>query len=105
MVINGQRSVVYCKRKSEEVRYTNQMAEVDLAELPKNVLSRRKIGPILAFSVKIRAEFAELDVLRDRADHRIYFVDLNPTPCGPPLILSSQETESAFKHIQDFLKT
>jgi hypothetical protein len=104
VVINGQLPVVYRKRKSEEVRYTNETAEVDLAQSPKNVLSGAEIGRILALSSKMRAEFAELDVLRDRADQRIYCVDLNPTPYGPPVGLPSQETETALNQVREFLK-
>ena len=104
VVIDGLLPVVYRKRKSEEVRYTNETAEVDLAQSPKNVLSGAEIGQILALSSKMRAEFAELDVLRDRADQRIYCVDLNPTPYGPPVGLPSQETETALNQVREFLK-
>lgn len=104
VIIDGLLPVVYRKRKSEEVRYTNETAEVDLAQSPKNVLSGAEIGQILALSSKMRAEFAELDVLRDRADQRIYCVDLNPTPYGPPVGLPSQEMETALNQVREFLK-
>ena len=84
VVINGQVPVVYRKRKTDEVRYTNETAEVDLAKSPKTVFSEAEMRQIGSLSAKMRAEFAELDVLRDRQDGRIYCVDLNPTPYGPP---------------------
>jgi len=91
VVIDGQVPMVYRKRKSEEVRFTNETAEVDLVESPKNVLFEPEMAQILALSSKMRAEFAELDVLRDCQDGRIYCVDLNPTPYGPPSGLSSED--------------
>jgi len=103
VVIDGQLPVVYRKRKSQDVRYTNETAEVDLAKSPKTVLSDAEIAQILAISVKMCAEFAELDVLRDRQDGRIYCVDLNPTPYGPPAGLAERERSRALKQIQALL--
>ena len=95
VVIHGEVPVVYRKRKAGAVRYTNETAEVDLAESPETVLSESEIDQIAALSAKMCAEFAELDVLRDRQDGRIYCVDLNPTPYGPPAGLSAEDSEKA----------
>ena len=103
VVIDGQLPVVYRKRKSQDVRYTNETAEVDLAKSPKSVLSEVEIAQILAISARMCAEFAELDVLRDRQDGRIHCVDLNPTPYGPPAGLPEPEKSRALHQIQAFL--
>jgi len=95
VVIQGEVPVVYHKRKAGAVRYTNETAEVDLAESPEIVLSGSEIDQIVSLSAKMCAEFAELDVLRDRQDGRIYCVDLNPTPYGPPSGLSAEDSEKA----------
>ena len=95
VVIHGEVPVVYRKRKAGAVRYTNETAEVDLAESPETVLSESEIDQIGSLSAKMCAEFAELDVLRDRQDGRIYCVDLNPTPYGPPSGLSAEDSEKA----------
>lgn len=97
VVIQGEVPVVYRKRKSGEVRYTNETAEVDLAESPKAVLSEAEIAQIASLSAKMCAEFAELDVLRDRQDGRVYCVDLNPTPFGPPTGLVGSPRMSAIQ--------
>ena len=99
VVIHGEVPVVYRKRKSGEVRYTNETAEVDLAGSPKTVLSEGEIDQITSLSAKMCAEFAELDVLRDRQDGRIYCVDLNPTPYGPPAGLNETDRADAFQQI------
>ena len=103
VVINGQVPVVYRKRKSGEVRYTNETAELDLTKSPKTVLSEVEMDQIVSLSSKMRAEFAELDVLRDRQDGRIYCVDLNPTPYGPPAGLKEADRAVALRLIVDWL--
>ena len=103
VVINGQVPVVYRKRKSGEVRYTNETVEVDLAASPKTVLSEEEMVQIASSSTKIRADFADLDILRDRQDGRIYCVDLNPTPYGPPAGLSKGQKAQATMLIQHAL--
>ena len=103
VVINGQVPVVYPKRKSGEVRYTNETAEVALAKSPKNVFSEAEMDQILSLSVKMCAEFAELDVLRDRQDGRIYCVDLNPTPYGPSAGLKEADRADALQQTVGWL--
>ena len=103
VVINGQVPVVYRKRKSGEVRYTNETAELDLTKSPKTVFSEAEMDQIVSLSSKMRAEFAELDVLRDRQDGRIYCVDLNPTPYGPPAGLKEADRAVALRLIVDWL--
>jgi hypothetical protein len=103
VVIDGQLPVVYRKRKSQDVRYTNETAEVDLATSPKSVLSDAEIAQILAISARMCAEFAELDVLRDRQDGRIYCVDLNPTPYGPPAGIKEMDRIVAIESVKDLL--
>jgi hypothetical protein len=39
---------------------------------------------------EMRLDFGELDVLRDRHDGRIYVVDVNRTPWGPPRTLGTR---------------
>ena len=105
VVINGHVPVVYQKRKTGEVRYTNETAEVDLVESPKSVLSEAEIAQIASLSAKMCAEFAELDVLRDRQDGRIYCVDLNPTPYGPPAGLGQDFRQRALDKVRNALRS
>jgi len=43
---------------------------------------------LLEFARVGGADYADLDVLRDRGSGRLYVVDFNPTPAGPPLNLA-----------------
>lgn len=46
-------------------------------------LSDAEVAKILEFCGRMGLEYGELDILRDRADGRIYIVDANKTPHGP----------------------
>ena len=105
VVIHGEVPVIYLKRKSGEVRYTNETAEVDLAESPETVLSELEIDQIVSLSAQMRAEFAELDVLRDRQVGRIYCVDLNSTPYGPPAGLIEPDQKKAIEKSADCIQS
>ena len=39
---------------------------------------------ILLFCRRMGLDYGELDMLRDREDGRLYIVDVNNTPFGPP---------------------
>ena len=104
VVIAGQLPLVYRKRKTEDVRYTNETVEVDLVKSPKSVFSVAEIGKILSISAKMCAEFAELDILRNREDGRIYCVDLNPTPYGPPAGLTAMERNESAMVVSEVIR-
>jgi hypothetical protein len=40
-------------------------------------------------------DYGELDLLRDRGDGRIYVVDVNSTPWGPPNHISEDQSRIA----------
>lgn len=103
VVIQGQVPVVYLKRKSEAVRFTNETSEVELVESPENVLFEAEMDQIASLSAKMCSEFAELDILRDRGDGRIYCVDLNPTPYGPPAGLDPDGKRVAVSRVSGVL--
>ena len=56
---------------SAAVRFTNETRDVTFGFFVKNDLSDAENDQILTFSVKVRAEFAESDILHDRKNHRI----------------------------------
>ena len=51
-----------------------------------DVLTAREVAGIRQFSRAMGLDYAELDVLRDRVDGRIFIVDANPTPWAPEVI-------------------
>lgn len=80
-VYGGQIPLVYLKYRPPHDRYKS----VSHSEIkrPSEVFSAGEIEKILQFASQMGVDFAELDVLRDNGDGRIYIVDVNNTPSGP----------------------
>ncbi|MGQ9610172.1 MAG: hypothetical protein ACUVWN_12795 [bacterium] len=73
-------------------KHTNTKATI--VEVDR-VLSKDELNNIYHFCEKIGMDYGELDVLRDRDDGRIYIVDANNTPSGPPSPISEEEGKVA----------
>lgn len=72
---------------------TNRFKSFDRAEIvdTESVLTAEEISRLLELVGKLGIQFGEMDVLRDINDGRIYVVDANHTPSGPPRTLSDEE--------------
>lgn len=81
--ICGEFPVVYAKFKLAKSPFTNETSHVELRKVHAEFsqIELRKMGDLL---VKMGVDTAEIDVLRDAVDGRIFVVDVNPTPWGPP---------------------
>ncbi|MEZ5920672.1 MAG: hypothetical protein R3C60_04885 [Parvularculaceae bacterium] len=99
-VVGGKAPFVYLKRRSRDLRFSNENHRVDLAPTDA-LLSIEEQEKIAAFAKAMALDFGGLDVLRDRADGRIYIVDANKTDMGPPSALSSQDKLKAMRGIAD----
>ncbi len=95
-VVGGQIPFVYLKRRQRDGRFTNDNDRVDMTS-PDAVLSTEEQALILKFAQSMKLDFGGLDVLRDRADGRIYIVDVNKTDMGPPSALSSKNKLAAIR--------
>jgi hypothetical protein len=69
--------------------------------LPGEIYSATEIEHLLAFAQLIGLEYGELDVLRDRESGRIYVLDANRTPYGPPRKLAAAEADRAARWMAD----
>jgi hypothetical protein len=74
---------VYVKNRPVESRFANKNTKCTIAPTHQ-VLSQTEVGKIIDFCKLMRLDYGELDVLRDREDNKIYIVDVNNTPIGPP---------------------
>ena len=63
-------------------------------------ISPLSAGPS-AFTAAMGLDFGGLDILRDRADGRIYIVDANKTDMGPPSALASNDKLKAMRGLAD----
>jgi len=99
-VVGGKAPFVYLKRRTRDLRFSNENHRVDIA--PADVLlSGDEQGKIADFADAMGLDFGGLDVLRNREDGRIYIVDANKTDMGPPSALSAPDKVKAMRGIAD----
>lgn len=94
VVMGSSIPVVYHKFKKMEERFTNVVDHSALSDTDSN-FSKQEQEFILNFCKRIGADFCELDVLRNSNDQRIYIIDVNKTPYGPPAGLTPGENKKA----------
>ncbi len=95
VIHRGRLPLVYRKFRPTETRYSNTNERAELCQ-PEGVFSVDERVQLLRFAEKIGMDFGEADVLRDRNSGKIYVVDANNTPTGPPNGLSEQDSARAF---------
>lgn len=86
VVVGDALPVVYVKRRPASDRFGQGPATARLAGA-LDVMDADEAAGILRVCAHMGLEMGELDVLRDRADGRLYVVDANRTPWGPPRAL------------------
>ncbi|MEQ8751054.1 MAG: hypothetical protein RIC52_14900 [Amphiplicatus sp.] len=99
-VVGGKIPFVYLKRRTRELRFSNDNHRVDLVDADA-MLSKQEQAQIAGFASAMALDFGGLDVLRDRADGRIYIVDANKTDMGPPSALSGLNKLKAMRGLAD----
>ena len=85
--------LVYLKYRPLESRFSNINSLVRLAE-PAAVFSPAELEKIVSMARQMGMDCGEFDVLRDK-DGRIYVVDTNNTPNGPPNGLPESDSKMA----------
>lgn len=93
-IIAGHIPLVYCKFKRAEVRFTNAVHRSELY-MPNEKFKEEELTLIAAMASAMGADFCEFDVLRDNQSGRIYVIDVNKTPYGPPRGLTSADSARA----------
>lgn len=94
---------VYIKNRKKNIRFKNENHVVWMEEVEKR-FSKNEIRKIIHFSRRIHLDYGELDVLRDRYSGKIYIVDVNPTPYGPPNHLVDSDIPRAIKSMASAFK-
>lgn len=93
-VMGDELPIAYRKLKTWDKRFTNDTVAAERIA-PDAAFSREEQANILALVKRMRIDFCEVDVLRDRADGRIYLIDVNTTPYGPPAGLPKAERRAS----------
>lgn len=85
-VIGGRVVAVWVKRRTAAGRFQPLNVAAELFA-PEAIFSPAELASIAAFAAAMGADWAGLDVLRDRPSGRIYIVDVNKTDAGPIIAL------------------
>jgi hypothetical protein len=93
-VIGQNIPLVYKKFKTIKKRFTNDVFRSELCDLNEH-FSPEEQSQILEFAHLMHVDFAELDVLRDNSSGKIYIIDVNTTPYGPPAGLPKEDSKKA----------
>lgn len=94
---------VYLKYRPISERFQNTTVKTEM-KTTTEVLSTSEIEQINAFCIASNLDFGELDVLRDRNSGKIYIVDVNNTPFGPPANIEKVEGKQALQRIAFYFK-
>ncbi|MFW5767099.1 MAG: hypothetical protein ACOCXO_01905 [Bacteroidota bacterium] len=97
-VVRGCLDFVYLKRRYKSERFLNTTYNTEVKNI-NDVLSGEEVSKLNAFCLESGLDFGELDVLRDNEDGRIYVVDVNNTPQGPPANTARKEAKLALQKI------
>ncbi len=85
-MVAGRPVVVFRKQREVTRRFANANAAVTMTT-PQTVFSQDEQACLSAFAQRLGLDWGGLDVLRDRAEGRLYIVDANKTDMGPPTAL------------------
>jgi hypothetical protein len=99
-IIGRQVPFAYLKYRPITKRFSNKNSFATLVG-KSELFSQGEITLIKRFAREIGLDYGELDVLRDRGDGRIYIVDANNTPHGPPNGISEAEGDIAVRILAD----
>ncbi len=104
-IIKGTVPFVYLKYRRLTSRFSNKNIASDgrIPWCPFSLIMRS--ARIKQFAEKLGLDFGELDVLRDVDNGKIYIVDVNNTPCGPPNHLAKAESARAIQILSDSFNT
>lgn len=87
---------VYIKLKEGSARFETRAQKV-LLDVVDKYISEVEKAKIYKFTASIGLDFGEIDVMRNRNDGKLYIVDVNNTPYGPPANLSDTDTKKAVR--------
>jgi hypothetical protein len=88
----------YLKKRSTLTRFSNENASASLQKT-SSLVSNAEAESVTRLCNRIGLDYGEVDCLRDRVDGRLYVVDINRTPGGPPNGLSKKEEKTAIREM------
>lgn len=99
----GMPILVWIKTKTPEGRFSINNQNAALRD-PASVYSAEELTRISKFCKHMGLDWGGLDILRDRADGRIYIVDVNKTDLGPVIALSWRDKITSMARLSRALR-
>jgi hypothetical protein len=102
--IKGSIALAYKKYKAADTRFTNLCESAILIEVEAalNDAERENTQSMMEL---LHVDYAELDALRDSQSGKLFIIDVNPTPWGPPAELPIEQKAIAVQVMANALKT
>ena len=97
-VMGGHVPLVLRKRRRIGDRFSNSNDTVSWSETA-GVFSAGELEQFTRFAHAMKLDCGGIDVLRDRADGRLYVVDVNKTELGPPVAMQLEDRLTVTKRL------
>lgn len=101
--VGGTPVLIFIKRRPVHDRFANYNSSVSLHR-PMDLFSTDELATLQRFCATMNLDWGGLDILRDRADGRLYIVDVNKTDM-PPLRLPWLQKLEAISRLSKALLT
>lgn len=88
--------LAYKKIKDAENRFTNVCESASLFNIDA-AITPSESQCILKLMQELNVDYAELDALRDAQTDKLFIIDVNPTPWGPPAELPTSDNREAIR--------
>lgn len=95
-IFQGRPTFAYLKLREKSSRFSNTNDEVRLAQAA-DLFNALEMAQITAFCHAMGLDYGEIDVVRDHTSGRIYILDVNKTPLGPPNGLAAKFQQVALR--------
>lgn len=102
-VIGGVIDIAMLKYRRINERFSNITVKAEIVPIGQ-VLNETEMELLNRFCNEIHLDYGELDILRNKNDGKIYIVDVNNTPHGPPPCLSKRQKRRFLRHMADLIK-
>ncbi|WP_317204283.1 hypothetical protein [Janthinobacterium sp.] len=95
-IFGGAPAFAYLKYRPKTSRFSNTNSSIRIAELP-SILEPAELLRVAEFCKEAGLDYGEIDVVRDYSSGKIYILDINKTPLGPPNGLTEKDRAIALQ--------
>ena len=94
VIFSGKPKLCYVKYRPIYSRFSNTNSVVHIVSID-DVLTKNELNQVENFCNEIGLDYGEIDIVRDAEDKKVYILDVNKTPLGPPNGLTPEDYKLA----------